>query len=779
VAIKRKRLLSSLFIWNLLMILIPLLVAIIVINAIFKNFIIEEITRNDQLVLYHTQQNISSFLHEATDTLELVHIASESRSGEVLNQEINKINSVNDFYQSIEVLDSYGAVINTLTSNAYTSGYHRSGEDFYKKLVNGKTMYWSTPFISSITGEPTVILSLKTGDNIIVGYLNLADLREDVQRSANMDATLSVSVLDQNGIIIANNNVALVRQRQLDPNIDLIKQGNLSDYPTRFLQSEDNLALYVKNENPDWIIVMYDNFSDELSVANSLLYGFSTLLILAVFIFATLTLLRSAVIKRSIADFIHKTELIATGKYNIQFSEQRFEEFYLLSENFKVMANNLELREKELEQIAFTDSLTHIKNRAYLQNIDHNNMEENGCLYGMLYLDIDNFKNINDSHGHSVGDALLVAVSERLLHCVNEDTIVSRIGGDEFVLFVSDSEEMKTIYQTIEKVLNAFLQPFLIEHMNLIITASIGISISKAESYDYELLLRTADIAMYQAKQSGKNNFKFYDPEMEVKIKRRHLIEQNLRTAVANCEFSVVYQPQMCKNAETIRGFEALVRWKNSNLGEVSPAEFIPIAEETGIILEIGNWVLKKALKTIANINQRFKSDYILSINVSPVEMRAPFFHARLEEAIQNSGVKNELVELEITENVFLSNLEEVTKLLSALHSNNIQISLDDFGTGFSSLSYLNKLPISTLKIDRMFIHNLENDDKNQKMVESIILLAHKLGLLVVAEGVEGEEQLKLLKQYQCDCIQGFYFSKPLELNALLDFINCFQYKKA
>ena len=770
--VKRKKLLSSIFTWNLFMILIPLLIAILAINSIFRSFIINEITRNDQMVLYHTQQNVRSFLHESVDTLELVHVMAESRSGEDLNRELEKLNAINHYYLSIEVLNIHGIVINTLPSNVHTIGYHRSGEDFYDKLINGKTMYWSKPFISNLTGEPTVILSIKRGSNIIVGYLNLSCLSEQVQHPTNMDATLSLSVLDRQGIIIANKNKSLVYQRQLDSNIDLIKQGQLGNNPTPFLQTEDTLALSVKNVNPDWIIVMYDDFSEELSMANSLLYVSGALLILSVGIFATLTLLRSAIIKRSIRHFIQQTEMIASGKYDIKFSEQKFEEFFQLSENFKIMATNLEKRERELEQLAFTDNLTHTKNRTYLQNIDHKNEAERESLFGMLYLDLDNFKHINDSYGHSFGDALLVAVSERLLQCVNESTIVSRIGGDEFVLVVSDSEDMQNIYQTIHRILDAFLPPFLIENRNLIITVSIGVSISKAEAYDYELMLRTADIAMYQAKQNGKNNFTFYDPEMEVKIKRRLLIEQNLRTALTNHEFSVVYQPQMYKGGKSIRGFEALLRWRNPNLGQVSPAEFIPIAEETGIILEVGNWVLENALKTISDINQRFRSEYKLSINVSPVEMRAPFFRARLEEAIQKAGVENRLVELEITENVFLSNVEEVAMTLSSLRSNDIQISLDDFGTGFSSLSYLNKLPICTLKIDRSFICNMETEDKNQKMVESIVLLAHKLGLVVMAEGVETEEQLQLLNQYSCDCIQGYFFSKPLLFNELVDFIN-------
>jgi diguanylate cyclase (GGDEF)-like protein len=392
-------------------------------------------------------------------------------------------------------------------------------------------------------------------------------------------------------------------------------------------------------------------------------------------------------------------------------------------------------------------------------------------LFGMIYLDIDNFKNINDSYGHTLGDDLLITVSERLRGRIGEDVIVTRFGGDEFVLIVPDGRSLQLTHETIDKLIDTFKTPFFIDERGFFVTVSMGISVSEREGYDFDLMLKAADIAMYQAKESGKNNYMFYDPEMDRKIKRRLLIEMNLRNALDDEEFSLVYQPQILAKSGKVRGFEALIRWNNKELGQVSPLDFIPVAEETGMIEKIGKWVIQSACETIRTINSVNGTDYIMSINVSPVQISNPFFLTDLYEIIQETGIKNEWVEIEITENVFLANVEEVISIILHLTSKGILISLDDFGTGYSSLSYLNKLPIDTLKIDREFIRNLIHDKDDQKMVESIVLLAHKLGIFLVAEGVENQSQVRLLNDFSCDCIQGFYFSKPLQSDALLELI--------
>jgi EAL domain-containing protein (putative c-di-GMP-specific phosphodiesterase class I) len=284
-------------------------------------------------------------------------------------------------------------------------------------------------------------------------------------------------------------------------------------------------------------------------------------------------------------------------------------------------------------------------------------------------------------------------------------------------------------------------------------------------------MLMDADIAMYQVKQRGKNDFKYYNPEMDRQIRKRLQIEQQLRTALENGELRLVYQPLIRAGTGEIRGFEALLRWESKELGQVSPLDFIPIAEETGMIIKIGEWVLKSACEMIRSINFAYGTDYVMSVNVSPVEINHPMFLNHIYDIVKETGIRNEWIEIEITENVLLTNIDQIISIIIHLSSAGITVSLDDFGTGYSSLSYLNKLPVGTLKIDREFINELIHSKNSQKMVDSIILLAHKLGMFLVAEGVENKEQVKMLEAFSCDCLQGYYFSKPLEPDKLREFI--------
>lgn len=766
---RKKKFITSIFLGNLVMIIIPVTIVALLINSVMHSYLVGNIVQKDKMMLFNVEQNIDAFLGKAIGILKFVDLMADFKSGAEMDREIERINGIDSYFENIEILDTNGSVISTLPVNVKQIGHNRSGEDYFKSLGEKDGVYWSVPFISSVSGEPTVTVAIEETDRIIVGYLNLSYLGTLANKFTEADPDLKVSILDNYGIYISNFNIDLVHQRQMEPKFDLVRQYADAKWPVEFSADDKHIMVAIKTENPDWYLLIYDDFRNSMNSADTLLLLFVSLFFASIVTFIVLTLIRSRSINKYIDQFLRQTEILASGKFDINFTEQKYDEFARLSDDFRSMAEKLKARDQKLEWMAYTDSLTGIRNRAYLKNPTLQKVEAER--YGMIFLDIDNFKNINDSFGHSLGDELLVAVAEKLKKCVDEQTVLARFGGDEFVVVIPDEGRGKRLEATINAISETFRAPLQIDSRSFFVTVSMGISVSDAEVFDFDTMLMDADIAMYYVKKSGKNNFKYYSPAMDKQIRNRLLIEQHLRTALENDELRLVYQPLILTETGKIRGFEALLRWENPELGAVSPLDFIPVAEETGMIVKIGEWVLKTACEAIQSINFAYGTDYVMSINVSPIEINRPNFLNSTYDIVKETGIKNEWIEIEITENVLLTDIDQIIAIIIHLESTGISVSLDDFGTGYSSLSYLNKLPVSTLKIDREFIRELFHSKNSQKMVDSIILLAHKLGMFLVAEGVENMEQAKLLENFSCDCLQGYYFSKPLDPDKLREFI--------
>jgi len=767
---RKRKLTSSIFVGNLVMIILPVVIVALVINYVLHQYLVNDITQKDKMMLYNVKQNVEAFLNDAADTLEYVSLTTRLVSGTDMNDQIDQINNIKRYYENIEILDQKGTVVNTLLANQNQIGHNRSGEDYYD-FVQKENVYWSAPFISSVSGEPTVTIALKNEEEIIVGYLSLNRLIQLTNKFTEADPGLKASILDSHGIFISSNDIDQVHQRLIEPNFNLIKENATLNWPNEFRTTSEQIGFSIKTSKPEWYLIIYDDYKNSIKKIDTLLYVLVFIFFASVLIFIALALIRSSKINKYIKQFISQTEEIAAGKFDIDFPEQKYEEFDKLEVNFSKMAENLKARDHKLEQMAYKDSLTGIYNRAYLYNPKWQDKFADAEVFGLIFLDIDNFKNINDNYGHTFGDLLLIEVSQRLQSCITEKSVFSRFGGDEFVIVVPDHKDETLINETVKSIMDAFKMPVKLENRSFFVTVSMGISVSARTNYDFDMTLKAADIAMYQTKENGKNNYRFYSPEMDNKVKKRLQIEQNLRSALEENELTLVYQPQVLTVDGKIRGFEALVRWESKELGSVSPVDFIPVAEETGMIINLGEWVFRTACETIGEINRRNGTDYVMSINVSPVEFNNPYFIRNLYEIIEETGIKNDWIEIEITENVFLLNIDEVTTILLHLKLNGISVSLDDFGTGYSSLSYLNKLPIQTLKIDRDFIKNLNHNQDDQKMVDSIIILAHKLGIFLVAEGVENQNQVEILNDFSCDCIQGYYFSKPLDKEDLMKYL--------
>lgn len=426
--------------------------------------------------------------------------------------------------------------------------------------------------------------------------------------------------------------------------------------------------------------------------------------------------------------------------------------------------------EKIIKHMAYYDDLTNLPNKSYFYKqlkIQIESSKENNNRIFVLFLDLDNFKRVNDTLGHVLGDELLRECARRLKLSIRESDFISRISGDEFLILFKNADDLNEAVSVIDRILETFNDAFYIGNSALNMTASIGISMFPSDGDSVEDLIRCADTAMYKAKELGRNSYQFYNIEMKNKLLKKFNIELMLRKAIANNEFILYYQPQFYAKTKKLRGLEALIRWNNPKLGFLNPLEFISTAEETGLIAPIGEWILNTACCFARKINDTYKSNITIAVNISPLQLKQANFYSMVLKAVKNSGINPENLELEVTENMLIDNFDYTLNLLTELKNYGIKIALDDFGTGYSSLSYLKKLPLDLLKIDKSFIDEINEVNPNNDFAESIISLVHKLNIEALAEGVENTFQYEYLVNAEIDSIQGFYLGKPLPENEI------------
>ena len=430
--------------------------------------------------------------------------------------------------------------------------------------------------------------------------------------------------------------------------------------------------------------------------------------------------------------------------------------------------------ESHLHYLAHVDPVTQLPNRhefngALAYALARADRQDSSV--GLLLLDLDNFKVVNDTLGHHCGDQLLKLVAERLVAILRGTDIICRIGGDEFVVIVEPADDASEMASVARKILAVLAEPFALEGHQLYVSASIGVSLYPFDAHDVATLTRNADTAMYHAKHQGKNRYAVFQSEMELRAQRRLRMEANLRRALQNEELYLHYQPQIDLRSGRIVGVEALVRWNCREMGQLSPAEFIPVAEESGIIVDLGRWVLQSACRQAAAWCKAGLLDSLehVAVNLSACQARDPGLMDDIRAILHETQLPHGLLELEITEGVLMDNIHANVELMRRLQETGIHLSVDDFGTGYSSMSYLKRLPIDQLKIDRSFVHDLPGE--GEAIVTAIIAMAHSLHLKVVAEGVETLQQVEFLRKAGCDNVQGFFFARPMtaaQLTALL-----------
>ncbi|MPS49731.1 EAL domain-containing protein [Methylobacillus sp.] len=451
-------------------------------------------------------------------------------------------------------------------------------------------------------------------------------------------------------------------------------------------------------------------------------------------------------------------------------------------QNYVVVLTDISQRkqaEERLQFLATHDGLTGLPNRTLLQErmeLAVLRAQRYQQCVGVLFIDLDRFKIINDTLGHQAGDVLLQEVAGRLGECLRQTDTIARQGGDEFVVLVEDFTEQQYLVNVARKIMHALAQPFILMQQELYISASIGISVYPDDGVDISSLLKNADMAMYRAKDDGKNTFHFYSADGNANSVSRLTLENSLRRALERNEFSLLYQAKLDLAEQNIIGAEALIRWHSAELGMVSPQDFIPVAEETGMIIEIGEWVLQQACRDACHWQEVAGRPIRVGVNISARQFREDSLYQAISKALEESGLTPNCLELEITESMIMQNAERASQMLQHFRNLGSYVLIDDFGTGYSSLGYLKHFPIDSLKIDRSFVRDIPQDSDDMAITQAIIAMAHSLKINVVAEGVETQAQLEFLRGQGCDQLQGYIFSRPLVVE---DFVGLLRFDTA
>lgn len=449
---------------------------------------------------------------------------------------------------------------------------------------------------------------------------------------------------------------------------------------------------------------------------------------------------------------------------NYKELEQAFEDITVSNQQLTSKYEELKKNQELIKKLAYTDQLTGLPNRLAFSDVLDGVMLtlRNEEVIALMVIDLDNFKIINDTLGHSYGDELLIDVTHRLKQAMDENDFLARIGGDEFCVLTQNFVDVGLYEEKIKKIQKVFSYPFVLAMKEFFVTVSIGITFAPKDGKTTQALIKNMDSAMYTAKNSGRNTYSYFNDSMKEKLMEKIQLQSELRKAIENEEFVVYYQPQVDLNTNKIVGFEALLRWMHPTKGIIMPNDFIPIAEETGLIVQIGTRVLKEACKQLKLWEEEGFHNLVMAVNISARQFKDQELVNTIQTILEDTDMKPNHLELEITESIALSDLEYTVNTIGKLEKMGVLFSLDDFGTGYSSMNYLKSLPVHNIKIDKSFLDTVVDNIPEQKIIETIISLAHSLNLVVIAEGVEQHKQEVFLKSANCNRAQGYFYSEPV-----------------
>ncbi|WP_416669540.1 bifunctional diguanylate cyclase/phosphodiesterase [Egbenema bharatensis] len=719
------------------------------------------------------------------------------------------------------------------TQKIQTYDYDVLGEDWYQDAVAAGSLKWTRIYAAeNLSIEQTVLgqslaakqtVDLETGvtdyvaiaaaapfydrNNQLLGAICVDLLLADIStflRSLQVSQSGEVFIFDREGLLVGSSSPEPILHRtngevqrfgwfdSPDPLIQSVGQQLIAEFHTlQAIEIPQQFSFRWNGERQlvkvspwqddyglDWLVVIVVPQSDFMAQINANTRTTILLSLLALSVAVGMGLLTARWFTYPILSMVGAADALSLGHWNQQVPDSHVNELDRLSDAFNRMAVQLHDSFTKLEYIANHDSLTGLLNRrTFCLKLQTAIAEQTptSSSFAVFFLDLDYFKLINDSYGHVVGDQLLLAVAERLQACLHPTDVLARFGGDEFVVLVQNMSHRGDAVRIAQRMLDQIQHPFDLGGREAFVSVSIGIVLNQDGKAQAEDFLRDADIALYQAKASGKARYAVFDATMFTNTVERLQLETDLRRALEREELQVYYQPIVSTATQQLIGFEALARWHHPSQGMISPARFIPIAEETGLIHLLGWWVMRQACQQIYQWQQQFPeyASLSLSVNLSTQQLLQSDFLHQVEQVLQATSLNPAHLNLEITESGFIAHEDITREKLHQLEHIGIRMSIDDFGTGYSSLSYLYRLPVHTLKIDRSFIKRLDLPGKNFEIVEAIVVLAHKLGIKIVAEGVETVTQLNQLQAIGCEYAQGYLFSKPLPAHQIRQLLHC------
>lgn len=773
-----KKLRDFILINNMLSIIIPLILVGLLVTPIIYDYLLKDMYKKNTMIAATIAQRMSDFMDDSFQVLEQINGLLDDgtlKDDATIQSYLNGLLESSDSIEGFEILDANGIVKYTAPQNVNILGANRTGQPFFAETRATGKAFVSSSFISQQTGQPTITIALPHGDGVLVAYLNLEEIS---MLSGNHIRTfgdaVTVAITDGNGVFISHTDITKVYQREIEGNFQAVHpEIEIGDRIHAFTY-EGNTAMISHADVPkaNWQVFVYESY-DTIYAALRAFVGMMLLFTLVLVLFSRFVArLVFKDINHSFGELNRQTKEIAAGDYHPVDTDNRFDEFDQLTANFNGMVASVKERDEALKLLAYYDPQTRLPNAAYLTEQLSQLIENNCGKIAVICFDIHNFKRINDTYGPSFGDKILEMMGARLLGLDCTHGFVARINGSNFIRVLTELEKPDEALAEIERLQGVLNQAMTYHENNVYLSFHVGIAIYPDDARDVEELLQYANTAADIAKQQGRcSQHAFFESAMKQNLIRNMTLENSMRSALKNNEFFLQYQPQIDVKNKKIRGFEALIRWDHPQLGRVSPLDFIHIAEATGMIVPIGDWVLETACRQIVAINRKMGTELMISVNVSPVQLSHEHFPEMVVEVLNRCKLEPCLLELEITENLFIHSFEEAISIFEGLKAIGIRMSLDDFGTGYSSLAYLKNLPIDTLKIDQAFTRDLLIRKSNENLMESIIMMAHTLHMDVIVEGVEELEQLDCLKTYQCDHVQGYYFSRPIDetqLEALL-----------
>ncbi len=801
--------------------MIPVILVSVIVHGLLTNRLVELNTQNILRLaktsgsgleaILETQRTEVSLLALQEDLADAAEASNTKRafSLSTVNELLQKRSGSYDNCERISLYNINNEII--ASSDSSVIGGAPRSELSLTYMLATKSIAIAVDGIRPMTKDGDVIYSLEIGAPIIdsengsiQGYV-ISTINSDYFRSYLNSITIGESgyciLLDKEGTVIYHRDSSLVGNQ-----INSEKLSSLvNNYNTGSIMSSGTFEYFYENTNQvygysvipklNWVLLVKQDISDIQSVTAIML---TALIIICAILLVITIIFANHLARYYSAPIIALRDAMRTasdGNLTVQSNIKANNEFGELSKNFNKMLHIIKTNYEDLESmheellsneeqlrsnydhiefLAYHDTLTNLPNKlAFLDYANavliHSGAHEK--IHAVYFVDLDNFKTVNDTLGHEYGDTLLIKTAQLLSSIIGNNGMLARAGGDEFLLLKEDIPSKEVAVEFASQIIESFRNPLDLDGETVYVSMSIGISIYPENGLSPKILIKNSDIAMYKSKDTGKNKFTLFDAKMEEELNRNTLILEVLRSSIENKDIYLQYQPLIELDTNSIIGFEALMRIHNERLGKLSPSEFIPIAEESGLIIELSSWLIREACnynKKLITIGYHPRP---VSVNISSVQINRPGFISMLSEILEETQLPPEYLELEITESTLVSSIMDATKLLSNLQELGVRVSLDDFGTGYSSLNYLTKMPINTLKIDKSFIDNLCTNEKDAQIAESIIQLAHGLDIKVVAEGVESEEQLAVLRGKHCDIIQGYIFSAPLLPDELLEII--------